>query len=76
LTSFVVFVNETPLNTSEQPRDLCPSCHKIREKAPGNLGSYPFLKIHWYPVCLCIRIRFTKNPIKKKTNFTVKLTST
>jgi hypothetical protein len=46
LTSFGVFGNETPLNTSEQPRDLCPSCHKIREKVPGNLGSYPFLKIH------------------------------
>jgi hypothetical protein len=44
LTIFGVFGNETPLNTSEQPRDLCPSCHKIREKVPGNLGSYPFLK--------------------------------
>jgi hypothetical protein len=76
LTSFEVFRNETPLNTSEQPRDLCPSCHKIREKAPGNLGSYPFLKIHGYPVCLCIRIQFTKILSKRKLNFTVKLSST
>jgi hypothetical protein len=57
LTSFGVFGKETPLSTSEQPRDLRPSCHKIKEKAPGNLRSYPFLKIHWYPVCLCILLK-------------------
>jgi hypothetical protein len=73
LTSFGVFGNETPLNTSEQPRDLRPSCHKIREKALGNLGSYLFLKIHGYPVCLCIRIQFTKILSKEKLYFIVKL---
>jgi hypothetical protein len=72
LTSFGVFGNETPLNTSEPPRDLCPSCHKIRDKAPGNLGSYSFLKIHGYPVCLCFQIRFTKILSKRKLNFIVK----
>jgi hypothetical protein len=75
LTSFGVFGNETPLNTSGQPRDLRPSCHKIREKVPGNLGSYPFLKIH-------VDIRFlsgsghSKIPIRKtKLIFTEKLNS-
>jgi hypothetical protein len=53
-----------------------PVVTKIREKVPGNLGSYPFLKIHGYPVCLRIRIRFTKILSKRKTNFIVKLSST
>jgi hypothetical protein len=74
LTSFVVFGNETPLNTSEQPRDLRPSCHKIREKAPGNLGSYPFLKIH-ADIRFASGSGYSKIPIRKKTKliFTEKL---
>jgi hypothetical protein len=62
LTSFGVFGNETPLNTSEQPRDLRPSCHKIREKVPGNLGSDPFLKIHGYMVSIQIRSQQNSYP--------------
>jgi hypothetical protein len=35
------------------------------EKGPGNLGPYPFLKIHGYPVCIYIRIRSQQKSYQK-----------
>jgi hypothetical protein len=35
-----------------------------QEKGPGNLGPYPFLKIHGYPVRIYIQIRLKQNPNK------------
>jgi hypothetical protein len=49
--------NETPLSTLWPVEGFTPQLPQNLEKGPGNLGSYPFLKIHGYPVCIYIRIQ-------------------